>query len=416
MMKALRIVPALLAVLSLTSASAQWTGFVHPGYNSIYSVTTDATGIYMVGYPNGIAKSTNGGGTWNAANTGFSNVGNVVSVYYTGGSLLAGTYNGIYRSTNNGATWTLSNTGMPTVSATNYPKKFFKFGSTVFAVMSANIGGSGSGGVWRSTDDGLTWFSGNGGLSSNMTVYQLAQMNGLVWAATSAGLTYTSNLGVNWSTDAASNFSCFAIQGTNSRMVVVSSFGYRYRNYNSGNGTWGTWTNATSGAPASPTGGELILYDGKYWSITGGSPSTVIRSTDNGVTYSAYTTGLGGADVITQYAFHAGGTTLYLGALFSLYGHPGTTTGVDAETTGIELPRPFPTVFTDGFQVDLGAQPARSDLVLMDASGREVAVHRDLSPGLVRFERGDLPAGTYRLFLSNTAVGLRSSLGAVIAQ
>ncbi|MBK9175416.1 MAG: hypothetical protein IPM46_03585 [Flavobacteriales bacterium] len=217
-------------------AQAQWNMYTHPGYQSIFSITTSPSAIYMVAYPNGVIKSTNAGLDWAPANNGLPAGTTVESVFYNGTNLFAGTHSGMYRSTDFGVSWSLANTGLPAGSPTNFANKFYSYGTTTFAIYSGQVG-PGTGGVWRTTDNGASWFSGNGGLSSNMTVYQLADINSRIWAATSTGLAYSENLGVNWSNDASSNFACYAVQGNASRMVVISSFGYRYRNFTGG--SWG---------------------------------------------------------------------------------------------------------------------------------------------------------------------------------
>ncbi|MBL0126789.1 MAG: hypothetical protein IPP83_04890 [Flavobacteriales bacterium] len=399
----------LLACLIGASTQAQWNMFSHDGFQSIFSIATTPGAIHMISFPNGVITSVNGGANWAAANTGLPAGTTVESVGYNGTSLYVGSHGGVYKSTNAGGSWALANTGLPATSSNNFAKKFYKYGTTTFAVYSGTIGAGG--GVWRTTDDGVNWFSGNGGLSSNMTVYQIADIGGVLWAATSTGLAYSLNLGVGWTYDTASNFTCFGVQGTASRMVILSTFGYRYRNYA---GSWGAWQDAT-GDPTNPSSGELILYDGMYWAISGGSPSNVLRSTNNGQTWANYNTGIQGADVITQYAFHAAGTTLYMGTLTHLYGHTGTTTS-EAEVSEIALPRPYPTLFTDGFSVDLSGIASGQQLVLIDAMGREVKHVQGLSSTVARIERGVLPAGTYRVLLLDPSKGTRSLLGAVVAQ
>lgn len=392
---------------------AQWNPYNTDPYQSFFSVTTGPGAIYAVSYGQGVIKSTDSGVVWNPSNTGLSaTLSDIQSVYYNGTNLYCGTHQGVYRSTNAGANWSIANTGLPAASSSNYAKKFFKFGTTTFAIQSAQIGG-GVGGVWRTTDNGDNWYSGNGGLSSNMIVYQIAAAGGTLYVATSVGIYTSTNLGISWSLFSNSNFATYGIQGTAARIVAITTFGYRYRNMQP---TVGAWVDAT-GDPSTPTAGELILYDSKYWAMTGGGSSTILRSTDNGATYSAYTTGLQGADVIAQYCWHASGNTLFLGALGKLYGTPGTTTGVDEATEASnKLPVPYPTVFTDAFTVDLTEQPAHMELSLVDATGREVERRTDLPAAPVRFERGTLPAGTYRVLLIDGRKGTRSVLGAVIAQ
>ena len=113
------------ALLSLTvlfsiAVQAQWSMYNHPGYQSIFSVTTTPGAIHMVSYGNGVITSTNGGANWNPTNSGLPTGTAVESVFYNGNVLFAGTHNGVYKSTNGGASWTLSNTGLPASSQANF--------------------------------------------------------------------------------------------------------------------------------------------------------------------------------------------------------------------------------------------------------------------------------------------------------
>lgn len=400
----------LVACISAMATMAQWTPYNTQGYNSVFSVTTGPGAIYFISYGSGVIKSTNGGTVWNPSNTGLPAATTIESVYYNGTDLFCGTHSGVYRSTNAGGNWSAASTGLPASSAANCVKEFYHTGTSTFAIFNGQIGNN-AGGIWRTTDNGANWFSGNGGLSSNMVVHQVAMINNVLYAATTSGIYTSANLGINWTVQTGSAFATFGIQGTASRLVAITTFGYRYRNMQPMSPTW---TDVTVGDPANPTNGELILYDGKYWAMSEGAVS---RSSDNGVTYTAYETGLVGADVITQYRFHASGTTLFLGALSNLYGAPGTTVGVEEPTmTDTSLPLPYPTLFTDAFTVDLTDMGGGRELVLIDAAGRELERHTDLPAAPVRIERGVLPAGTYRVLLVDRAKGTRVPLGSVIAQ
>lgn len=402
---------SLVATLLIGSAFAQWVPYVHPPYQSIYSVTTTVGAIYMVSAGQGVIKSTDGGTVWNPANTGLPAVNTVESVYYNANRLFCGTHSGVYSSTDFGASWVLTNTGLPASSGTNFATRFFHSGNATFAVFSASIGNGG--GILRTTDNGANWFSGNGGLASNMVVYQIAEIGGVVYAATSVGLYSTVNLGVGWSAvPPANNYSFYAIQGTPTRMVAITAFGYRYST-NAG----GTWTNSMfpATAPSANADCDLIVYDGKYWAITGGGTSKVYRSIDGGANFALYETGIQGADVIRQYRFHASGNALYMGTLGTLYSHAGTTVGVD-EQGAVALPVPYPTAFQDAFTIDLRDQQEGLNIVVLDAMGREVQRRSNLPAAAIRFDRGVMPTGTYRILMVNPRTGVASMLGAVIAQ
>lgn len=403
----------LVSSLAFIGASiAQWVPMAS-GHQSIRSITTGPSAIYMVSFPSGVFKSINSGASWTPANTGLPLSGSNIfaeSIGYNGTHLYCGTESGIYKSVDAAATWTLSNTGAPTASATNYANKIYHVpgSTTTLAIYSAVI--SSGGGIYRTTDGGANWFSGNGGLSSNMVIYNVSQIGGTLYASTSTGIMTSTNLGVSWSIlNANANFQTFALQGTASRLVVASVFGFRYSTNNGA-----SWTNGTGGA-ASPSKGELVLYDGKYWAIAGGATSSVYRSLDNGASWSVYSTGLGAVDAIAQEDFHASGTKLYLGCLQDIYSHTGTTVGTE-EINSEALPVPYPTVFTEGFTIDLSARSAGGSIVLIDAMGREVLRKGNLPSGAVRIERAGLLAGSYRVLLFDPAKGAMTVLGAVIAE
>lgn len=411
-MKLLRSSLVVLTTFMIGASPAQWEPFAS-GYTSIRSITTSPGAIYMVSFPFGVLKSINAGASWNPSNNGLPLSGSNIfaqSIGYDGTWLYCGTESGIYRSSDGGTNWTIANTGAPAATSSNYPNKIYHVpgSNTVLALYSAVI--SSGGGVYRTTDGGANWFSGNGGLSTNMIVYQVAMINGVLYAATSTGIMVSTNLAVSWSPlHPNSNFQTFGIQGNGNRLVVVSTFGFRYSD-NGGS----SWTNAPG--VTAPTKGELIRYDGKFWSIAGSTTTSVYRSSDNGATWAAYTTGLGVVDAIAQEEFHASGTTLYLGCLQDIYGHPGTTVDVEEETATGDLPEPYPTLFTDGFTIDLSSQPSGSTVVLFDAMGREVQRRTDLPAAPVRIAREGMLTGTYRVMLLDPAKRMMTPLGAVVAE
>ncbi|MEO8590811.1 MAG: hypothetical protein ABI432_15655 [Flavobacteriales bacterium] len=412
-MNLFRSLVALSAAVILSASHAQWVPMAS-GHTSVRSITTGPGAIYMVSFPSGVFKSIDDGGSWNPANTGLPVSGANVfaeSVCYDGTQLYCGTESGIYKSADAAANWTIANTGAPAATSSNYANKIYHVPgtTTTVAVYSAMI--SAGGGVYRTTDGGANWFSGNGGLSSNMTVYQVALINGTLYAATSTGIMISTNLAVSWTQlgTGSSNFQTYGIAGFGNRLVVISAFVFRYST-NNGN----TWT-AGTGGPTSTSKGEIIRYDGKYWAIAGGATTSVYRSINEGATWTVYNTGLGAVDAIAQEEFHAAGTKLYLGCLQDIYSHVGTTVGTEEIGTAA-LPLPYPTVFSEHFTVDLSAQPAGNSIVLIDAMGREVQRRSNLPSTPVQIERNGILAGTYRVMLFDPSTGTMVPLGAVIAE
>lgn len=375
------------------------------GVQAVRSITTQGGAIYLASFPLGVYKSTNDGASWTTVNTGLPSTSGLILIESVGSNathVFAGTQAGVYRSANGGSTWTLAN-GTLTANANVFANKFFNFGGVTFVVMSGMI--SNGGGVYRTSNNGDSWTVSHVGMGSNMTVYHMASINNILYAATSAGLVRSTDNGLNWSTVSGSNFTMYSIQGTPTRLVCISDAGYRF---STNGGT--TWQNATGGVATPLAKSQLILYDSKYFAITGGSQG-VLQSVNQGASWTAFNTGFTANDAISQEEFHASGTKLYVGALFDIYSIDGTTTAVD-DANAAALPHPYPTVFTDGFQVDLSGLGG-GRVLLLDASGRVVADHSDLPGQLVRIERNGLAPGNYRVVLERS--GRRSLLGTVIA-
>ncbi len=398
-------------LITALTVQAQWQPYnaSTSGVQAVRSITTQGGAIYLASFPLGVYKSTNDGASWATVNAGLPVASGSISIESVGSNathLFAGTHSGVFRSSNGGTSWSPAN-GTLTANANVFANKFFNFGGVTFVVMSGMI--SNGGGVYRTVNNGDSWSVSHAGMGSNMTVYHMASINFVLYAATSAGMVRSLDNGANWSIVTGSNFAMYSVQGTPSRLVCISDAGYKF----STNGG-ASWNNATGGVAIPLAKSQLILYDGKYFAITGGSQG-MLRSMDQGSTWSAFNTGLAAFDQVGLEEFHASGTKLYTGAIFDIYSITGTTTGVEQADTSV-LPVPYPTVFTDGFQIDLSAFQAGSTLLIIDGSGREVAQRSGLPGALVRVDRNGLAQGTYRLVLVNAGDGRRMALGTVIAE
>ena len=395
--------------LIISASIAQWVPG-NSGLQSIRSITVHDGNVYVASYPYGIYRTTDGV-TWEPMNTGLPVV--IVdgiefiyaeSVGSNGDFLLAGTSSGIYRSADDGATWTLAN-GPLAASNSIYANKWFKTGNSILAIFSGSI--ANGGGIFATSNNGNTWLQGANGMSTNMTVYQIAAIDGALYAATSGGLFRSVNNAQNWQLVTGSNFSMYGIQGTPGRLVCISDFGYRY----STNGG-ASWTNGT-GAPAVSNTAQLILYNNIYYAISGNNAG-VYRSMNQGVSWQIYNTGLSAFDAIAQEEFHANGENLYLGALFDIYNIEGTTVAVNGPTASSEA-LIHPTLFSEGFTVVVPEDMMADEVLLLDATGRIALRHPITSKGQVRVERNGLSAGLYQAMLITSDGARVKGLGPVVA-
>ncbi len=119
--------------------------------------------IYAAIYHNGVYKSTNGGSSWNAINTGLGNKtpyvwdvavnpGNIQELYLGINSWGQGTC-GLFKSTNGGQSW-LAISGLPDG---DIGKVYVSNSQHIYASISNDFDWSTSGGLYRSNDHGLTW-------------------------------------------------------------------------------------------------------------------------------------------------------------------------------------------------------------------------------------------------------------------
>ncbi len=409
-MRLIRTLVVLLVSLPTFTAAAQAWEPYNCGFGNIKSITVHNSAIYVASYPNGIYKSTNDGVSWVAVNNGLpvetvdgQDFIYAESVGSNGTFLFAGTTSGIYRSGDEGASWQLAN-GPLTANFTVYANKWLKSGAKTLAIFAGTI--ANGGGIYATGNNGTTWVQGANGLSTNMRVNHVAVVGNDLYAATSAGLFRSTNNADNWQPVTGSQFTMYAIQGTPTRLVCISDFGYQYSN-NGG----ASWTTVTP-APAAPNANaQLILYDSKYFAITGAG---VLRSTNNGQTWQPFTTGLVDFDAILQEEFHAFGTKLYLGALFDMYSIDGTTVGVDEAPVAMKGSA-YPTAFQTGFTVELPAELTEARLILLDISGRIVRDQR-VSAGSQWVAREGLATGAYRASVRDAQGMPVIDLGTLIAE
>ena len=391
-------------VAVITTCTAQWNPLTS-GLTSIRSMTHVGTDLYVATYPSGVKKSTNGGTVWNPVNTGLPGGGGNAfceSVGYNGTFLFAGTQSGIYRSNDGAASWTIAN-GTLTASSTVFANKWFQNSGVTMAIFSGSI--ANGGGIWRTSNNGDTWFIGHSGMGSNVVVNSITLVGTTLWACTSVGIYTSIDNGLSWTADAVVNYATYGLAQAGTNLVMLSVFGYRYST--DGGASW----NDASGDPSAPSEGELAVYDGLLYANTGGSTGC-LKSTDNGLTWAAFNTGLGAIDQASLEEFHIASTKMYVTALFDVYYITGLGLGaadLSAEGTSI-----FPSVFDQGFTIAMPAKISVREIELIDTRG-SIARRIAVTSSTMNVERGTLASGSYRV-LGMSSDGVRLSLGTVIAR
>jgi photosystem II stability/assembly factor-like uncharacterized protein len=181
------------APLDATFAQTSWAPTAGPYGGLVCALTIDTQGRLFAATPNGVFTSTDDGGQWSGKPLPPSDRSSVLAIIAAAlDAVLAGTADGhVFRSIDHGASWTLVYTlpGSGTITG------FCTSGQTVF--MSVNSTSSGAGGLYRSSDGGISWAI---SAPSSVTVNSLAisPTTNTVIAATWAGIYRTLNNGLTW--------------------------------------------------------------------------------------------------------------------------------------------------------------------------------------------------------------------------
>lgn len=178
----------LLPALAHAGAGVWTSGGPYGG--PVTAVVVDPSGsatVYLGTEGHGIFKSTDGGATWVAAQSGLGNpyVFTLALDPVTPGTVYAGTQEGFFKSTDSGGTWVSASTGLyANINAVAVAPGVLHVGTYV-------------GGVFRSIDGGLSWTPTNTGLGSQ-NVWALVRdpaTPATLYAGTSAGVFRSVNSG-----------------------------------------------------------------------------------------------------------------------------------------------------------------------------------------------------------------------------
>lgn len=297
------------------------TTWISPQYDTLQgfgslSLTSDGVNLYAARGTGGVTRSTDNGATWRSSRVGLPVSANAYGVHAGQGRVFAGMAfsGGVYASTNGGVSWFRSDSGMTTTGASVFASK----GDTIFS-------GDTQGHVHRSTDGGRHWQNVSpGSYTSNTDVLGIMIVDSTVLLGASssfAGLLRSSDWGATWTpfagglNEANPDIAGFARVDTTLFTGLYMGFGHGGIFRGSLNTSW---TNVSSD--------QMIGSDGppRYyipaWSFAaigttvfaGMSAYGLYRSTDLGGTWQQITSDIYGVSEV-RLAFFSRGDTLYAG-------------------------------------------------------------------------------------------------------
>ncbi|MDP4115994.1 MAG: T9SS type A sorting domain-containing protein, partial [Bacteroidota bacterium] len=200
--------------------------------------------LYAACWSNGIYKSTNYGDSWIRINHGLTNVNLLSIVVDTNGVFMAGTDHGIFRSTDNGESWVQ-------VTSIGNDFSFHLYKDRRNRIYTLNYGD----GIYRTTNLGVTWERIDDGFGSYFAFGFAIDSSDNIYAGTRNGYIYKStNDGLSWTSLRNTN----NIYNSVIANIVVAPNGYIYA------------TNMEEG---------------------------VLRSTDNGATWTVMNNGISGLEM-----------------------------------------------------------------------------------------------------------------------
>jgi uncharacterized repeat protein (TIGR02543 family) len=182
-------------VFRSTNGGTTWTavntGLTDPWIWSLAVNPLTPTTLYAGTDGHGVFRSTNSGTMWTTANTGLTNlhVSSLAIHSLTPTTLYAGTDgHGVFRSTNSGTTWTAMNTGLTNLHVSSL---------AIHPLTPTTLYAGTTGGVFRSTNGGTAWTAVSTGLT-NPWVWSLAINPPTLYAGTVGGVFRSTNSGTTW--------------------------------------------------------------------------------------------------------------------------------------------------------------------------------------------------------------------------
>jgi photosystem II stability/assembly factor-like uncharacterized protein len=167
------------SVIAIPPADSDW---------SISTVSVMGSVFFAISNRSNVLRSTDSGKTWNSCHFFIHGIQFLTTIGHT---LFAGGYDGISYSKDSARTWQKLS---PPNLTTSTPITLLSCEDSVLFVGYRGIG------MFRSLDDGFSWKACNHGLY-NSKIQVLSQLNGSVLAGGTGGLYSTSDNGITWNSD-----------------------------------------------------------------------------------------------------------------------------------------------------------------------------------------------------------------------
>jgi photosystem II stability/assembly factor-like uncharacterized protein len=330
-----------------SDAGGSWVKSNVPNQSLVFD-PQDPNTIYAFSQAAGVSRSTNGGKSWNAANSGLPPEGYLPPQVFAlvidplnSSNLYVGTSQGIFKSTDRAMSWNSANSGIP-VLIDNVPALPSSVPclaidpqnpGTLYAVENGYAIAPDTvivaGGLFKSMDGGGTWNLLNLGLPPNSSIDAVAvnpQNPSTLYVGSIYGIFKSSDGGNDW-TPVNSGLPAFAngLPGGAAYFLVASltidqqqpdtvyvaitnSIGSRVLKTTNGGASW---SDAGSGLPENTTVRSLQIDSQIHTTLYAATGAGVFKSTDGAITWTPVNSGLI-STVITDLAITPGNSsTLY---------------------------------------------------------------------------------------------------------
>ena len=198
---------------------------------------------------------------------------------------------GIWKSTDAGVTYIPLTDDLPQIGVSGIAIDPNNSNIIYIATGDDDAGDSYSVGIWKSTNGGLSWTPTgiNPSNSPNRTseIYINPNNSSMLWVATSSGVYKTTNAGNNWTLTQSGNFRDLKVNPTNPNIIYASTSSQFYRSTDSGN----SFTQISSGLPVDS--GRLFMdvtqANSNYVYLVAATSNYgyqgIYRSTDSGLSF-----------------------------------------------------------------------------------------------------------------------------------